>query len=167
MFTIDDIRDIAVQIERNGEATYRSAGEKATDAEWAGLLEWMADEEHRHAKWFENLAAKDRIVLPEHRDMEAMGRSLLQEMVKNQTFSLNGEQLETADNVEELLTQSMDFEQDTILFYDMLKSFINDKQTAAQLDMIIDEERGHIKLLKKLRKRLLNGIDMDYSHLKK
>lgn len=167
MFTIDDIRDIAIQIERNGEAAYRSAGKKATDAELAGLLEWMADEEHRHAKWFENLAVKDRIVLPEHRDMEAMGRSLLQEMVKNQTFSLNGEQIETADNMEELLTQSMDFEQDTILFYDMLKSFIDDKQTAAQLDMIIDEERGHVKLLKKLRKRLLNGIDIDFSCLRK
>ena len=167
MYTIDDIRDIAVQIERNGEAAYRSAGKKAADAELAGLLEWMADEERRHAKWFENLAVRDRMVLPEHGDMEAMGRSLLQEMVKNQTFSLNGEQLETADNVDELLTQSMDFEQDTILFYDMLKSFVEDKQTAAQLDMIIDEERGHVTLLKKLRKRLINGIDIDYSHLKK
>lgn len=161
MYTIDDIRDIAIQIERNGEAAYRSAGKKATDAQLAGLLEWMADEEHRHAKWFENMALRDRIVLPEHRDMEAMGRSLLQEMVKNQTFSLNGEQLETADNVDELLAQSMDFEHDTILFYDMLKSFVEDKQTAAQLDMIIDEEREHVNLLKKLRKRLSDGTDID------
>lgn len=167
MYTIEDIRDIAIQIERNGEKTYRSAGEQATDAQLAGLLFWMADEEHRHAKWFENLAVKDRIVLPEHRDMEAMGRSLLQEMVKNQTFSLNAEQLEASGNMEELLTQSMDFEQDTILFYDMLKSIIDDKQTAAQLDMIIDEERGHVKLLKKLRKRLLNGTDIDFSCLGK
>jgi rubrerythrin len=167
MYTMEDVRDIAVQIERNGEKTYRSAGERATDARLAGLLFWMADEEHRHAKWFENLAVKDRIVLPEHREMEAMGRSLLQEMVKHQTFSLNGEQLEAADNMDELLIRSMDFEQDTILFYDMLKSFINDKQTTAQLDMIIDEERGHVKLLKKIRKRLLNGRDIDFSCLRK
>jgi rubrerythrin len=156
MYTIDDICDIAIQIERNGEATYRRAGKKTTDAELAALLEWMADEEQRHAKWFETLAANDRIVLAEHRDMEAMGRSLLQEMVGHQTFSLNGEQLETADNVEALLTQSMDFEQDTVLFYDTLRSFIDDKQTAAQLEIIIDEERGHIELLKKLRRQLFS-----------
>lgn len=163
MYTIEDIRDIAIQIERNGEKTYRSAAEQSTDEKMKTLFNWMADEEHKHAKWFENMVTMKPPIIPEHREMEAMGRSLLQEMVKNQTFSLDSEALGSAKNTEALLRLSLGFEEDTILFYEMLKNFIDEEQTAAQLEMIIDEERGHVKLLKSLSGRLSSGSEIDFT----
>jgi rubrerythrin len=54
MFTIADIRHIAIQIEKNGEETYRKAASEATDPDIGQILGKMADDEKRHAQWFEN-----------------------------------------------------------------------------------------------------------------
>lgn len=160
MYTIEDIRIIAIQIERNGEKTYRMAGKKAKNHELAEVLLWMADQEQRHAQWFETLQMRRKVSM-EHREMEAMGRSLLRDMVHDQPFSLDAQQLDRADDVADLLTQSLEFEQDTILFYDMLKGFIEDNETAAQLDIIIDEERGHVKALERLKDKYAQDRDVN------
>lgn len=162
MYTFEDIRDIAIQIERNGERTYRKASEITKDPELAKILLWLADEEHRHKKWF-NALQTERKVSPQNREMEAMGRALLQDMVKDQPFSLDAEQLDGAADLADLLTQSMQFEKDTILFYDLLKTLVEDHEASAQLDLIIDEERGHVKVLEKLQMKFVQGLDVDLS----
>ncbi len=153
MFTLTDIRDIAIQIERNGEKAYRRASEYASDPEFAQMFNWMADEEARHAKWFE-IIESDMPVSSEHQEMEAMGRGLLQEMMKSQTFSLEQDRMENADYMGDLLSQSMAFEHDTILFYEMLSGFIDDPETMLQLDVIIAEERKHIDELTRMKASL-------------
>lgn len=150
MFTLTDIRDIAIQIERNGEHTYRMAGKNISDPDLAQMFEWMADEERRHAKWFESFES-DVPVPAEHREMEAMGRSLLQEMIESQTFSLARDRLENIEHIGELLTQSIAFEHDTILFYEMLRGFIEDTKAIQQLDVIISEEREHVDQLARMK----------------
>jgi len=152
MFTLTDICNIAIQIERNGEMTYRSASRKISDEQLAQMLAWMADEEARHAQWFRTLNA-DINLKPssEHVRIETMGSSLLQEMMKNQTFSLDDTALLAADDILGLLSQSIEFEQDTILFYEMLRSFIDDDDTIDQLNAVIAEEHGHIEQLERLR----------------
>ncbi len=162
MYTFEDIRDIAIQIERNGERTYRKASEITKDPELAKILLWLADEEHRHKMWF-NALQTERKVSPQNREMEAMGRALLQDMVKDQPFSLDAEQLDGAADLADLLTQSMQFEKDTILFYDLLKTLVEDHEASAQLDLIIDEERGHVKVLEKLQMKFVQGLDVDLS----
>jgi rubrerythrin len=163
MYTFEDIRDIAIQIERNGEKTYRTAGEKAKTPELAHILFRLADEEKRHRMWFEKWPS-GREDSQADSEMEAMGRSLLREMVKDQPFCLNAEELDEANHVEEIVTQSLNFEQDTILFYEMLKSLLAaDAQTEAQLDIIINEERGHLRVLEKVKKKFADGLDVDLS----
>ena len=161
MYTFEDIRDIAIQIECNGEKTYRTAGEKAKNSELARILIWLADEERRHAQWFETLQ-RDRDISEEDGEMEAMGRSLLRDMVKDQPFCLDAEEIDGANDVEEIVAQSLRFENDTILFYDMLKSLlVEDAQTAARLDIVIEEEHGHVSVLEKLKKKFVDGLDVD------
>ena len=50
MFAIKEIIDMAIRIEKNGEAVYRSAMEKISNPALVSLLEWMADEEDGHAQ---------------------------------------------------------------------------------------------------------------------
>ena len=151
MFTLSDIRHIAIQIERNGESTYRKAGEKTADAELARMLNWMADEERRHIEWFKALPT-DAKTDGAHQEVEQMGRALLQEMMKSQTFSLEDDRLDKADNIISLLNQSLSFEQDTILFYEMLASFIDDANILDQLDRIIAEERTHVTQIERMQR---------------
>jgi rubrerythrin len=150
MFTLNDICDIAIQIERNGERIYREAGKRSDDLRMAQLFNWMADEERRHGQWFQDLRLPSR-VSPEHEEIESMGRSLLQEMMENQSFSLEDNRMLTVIDLSSLLDLSIEFEQDTIMFYEMLRSFIDEAETGEQLDRVIAEELGHVRQLELMR----------------
>ncbi|MBM9604079.1 ferritin family protein [Desulfopila inferna] len=152
MFTIADIRHIAIQIERNGEETYRKAAAAAEDPEIAAMLVRMADDEKEHAQWFERINANKKLTA-EQREMEAVGKTILQEMVRNRTFSLDQNDLRSVSSLEEILSTSQGFEQDTILFYEMLAGFIEDDETRQQLQSVISEEHKHFEELQTLLKK--------------
>jgi rubrerythrin len=146
MFTIGDIRNIAIQIEKNGEETYRNASKAAKDSKVAEMLAWMAEEEKHHAKWFTKLRSSKPLT-PEQQEIEAVGRALLQDMIKGNNFLIDENDLKNAKNVEEVIAQSKKFELDTILFYEFLIGFLDDEEAIQQLRNIIEEERNHIMKL--------------------
>ena len=146
MFTVADIREIAIQIERNGEDTYRQAAEMTADPGLADIFLWMAEEERHHAEWFESIRS-DQALTGEQVALEKMGRQLLQEMVADQTFSLERKSLQQSRDFLEMLSQSKIFEQDTILFYEFLQTMITDREAHRQLDTVIAEERRHLRQL--------------------
>ena len=55
MFNLRDVLDMAIQIERNGEAVYRRALARTEDPELIEMLTWMAGEESRHAGHFSDI----------------------------------------------------------------------------------------------------------------
>ena len=146
MFTIADIRDIAIQIEQNGEKAYRQASEQVTDPEIAEIFSWMADEEKRHAQWFASIES-DKELTGEQQALEEMGRGLLKEMIADQTFSMERKELLGAKTFLETLVQSKSFEKDTILFYQFLKGVLDDDEACRQIDLIIAEEQNHFDRL--------------------
>ncbi len=149
MFTLTDICNIAIQIEENGAETYRRASEGVQDPKLAEVLTWMAHEEEKHARWFESIRS-DQTLSSEQKEMAAIGRSLLTDIMKSNTFSLDREKLEEAGSFTEILAQSIEFEQDTILFYEILLDFLDNDETREKLQMIIREEQNHIKKLETL-----------------
>ncbi|RJQ75040.1 MAG: hypothetical protein C4519_16265 [Desulfobacteraceae bacterium] len=161
MFTLADIRFIAIQIERNGEAVYLKASQRAADPQVAGLLEHMAEQENAHARWFAQLDV-GRPFTPKDRQIHDLGRDLLKSMMAQQTFSLDENRLSAATELKEVLNQSLELEEDTILFYEMLYSFLDHSETMLQLERIINEERSHIDQLNEMNK-MLNSADRDTS----
>ncbi|MCB2216054.1 ferritin family protein [Desulfofustis glycolicus] len=149
MFTIDDIREIAIQIEKNGEQAYRRAAAAADQPEIAALFTRMADDEREHAEWFSSIRS-NRHLSGDELELEQMGRRLLQEMVANQTFSLDQQELRQVRDVEDSLEQSRIFEEDTALFYEFLHSMIEDVEVKSHLEVIIAEERRHAEQIAEL-----------------
>lgn len=147
MFTISDICNIAVQIECNGEKTYLEASKKTPVPQMALIFEAMAEDERCHAKWFERVKSQQP-VHPEQRELEDMGRKLLQEMVEGQTFSLDLDELNRAGECDEVLEQLITFERDTVLFYEFLREIIDEPDAKEQLTLIIEEENKHIEKIK-------------------
>jgi rubrerythrin len=150
MFTLTDVRNIAVQIEQNGEETYRRAASQASDPELARIFSWMADEEKHHGELFAAII-DNRTLTAEQKELEIMGRTLLQDIVRSQTFSLEQQQLGQATGLEDLLLQSIEFETDTIGFYEFLVGFLDDPDAITQLKGIIVQERGHVRQLEQMR----------------
>ena len=146
MFAIEDIIDLAIQIEENGEKVYRNAAETISNPSLVSLLQWLADEEVKHAKWFSELKQKVRKSTDDPRLAE-IGKSILLGLLGDETFSLKDADFSKIDQIKELLTLAIEFERDTVLFYEMMRPFIEEKETLDHLDAIIEEENSHIRLL--------------------
>ncbi|TKB10053.1 ferritin family protein [Desulforhopalus sp. IMCC35007] len=149
MFTFGDIKNIAIQIERNGEDSYLRASKVSTDPKITEMLLWMAEQERKHACWFSSLQGTKELN-PEQQEMENVGRTLLQDMVKGNSFLLEEESLEKSKSVKDVLNISISFEEDTVLFYQFLLDFLDDDQDREQLERIIKEEQSHIVQLEKM-----------------
>ena len=147
MFSLKDIIDIAVQIEQNGERIYRNAAENIDDPPLQSMLNWLADEEARHVKWFAALkpTVSDGGEYPEQ---EKMGKELLRNAVGSHSFVLEDAGFSSMENIEDLLRVAIEFEKDTALFYKMLQPLIDDQKTLDQLHVIIREEDNHARRLK-------------------
>lgn len=149
MFTARDILDIAIRLENNGEKTYLDASRQTPDHPLKDLLTWIAQEEHEHARWFHEL--KDRLERGEdHHLMAEMSRALVEDVVKGQAFSLQEVDFEAVDTPEKMIRTFIGFEDDTITFYEILKTLIDDPSLADQMQHIIEEEKKHIVRFREL-----------------
>ena len=147
MFSISEIIDLAVQIERNGEKLLQSAQNEVSEPKLVSLLQWMEDEERQHAEWFSQL----RPTLNQRTDMshlEEMGKNLLKEMLGDQSFSLGDTDFSKLENINELIKTLIEFEKDTALFYQLIRSAVTDQETQTLLERIISEENRHAQRLK-------------------
>jgi rubrerythrin len=146
MYTIGEIVDIAIQVEKNGERLYRKAVEKVPNPSLIPLLQWLADEEVNHFKWFTELKHTVHTNEVDPR-LDEMGRTILRGVVGDQSFSLDEVDFSSIDHVKDLLGLAIEFEKDTVLFYEMIGAFIQGGETLNQLKAIIEEERRHITIL--------------------
>lgn len=149
MFSAHDILSIAIRLEENGRQTYLNALTHVSDKELQDLLLWMASEEEHHAHWFGEL--KKRLSQTEDSHLMAeLSQALVEDVVKGQSFSLQEVDFAAIHGPEEMIRIFVGFEEDTIGFYELLKTFIDDPETASQLDGIIDDEKKHILQLRQL-----------------
>jgi rubrerythrin len=150
MFSLKEIFTLAIQIEKNGEQYYRDAMGKVSNPSLRSMLEWLAEQEVKHQSWFserkEQLDTKG-----DDLEMAEMGSSILQGILGDQSFSLKEADLSKIDGVEALVELAVEFEKDSILFYEMIGSFMEDTETSEKLDEIIAEENHHIQLLEDFR----------------
>ena len=146
MFTTEEILTLAVQLENNAEAHYRQAVTTGNPP-LAERLVWLADQEAEHARWFMDLKERSTAATPL---LAAVHRVFLRDLMDGQLFSLGAADLSHARDPKALLHTAMEFEQDTILFYEMLRPAITDSAARSKLDAIIAEEREHIRVLEQL-----------------
>lgn len=146
MFTIREVYDLAIQIERNGEAFYRDAVTKASNPALKALFEHLADEEVTHIETFRR--KKDALGPAQDRaGLDESGTAILQGLLGDQTFSLKEVNLYEIKGEKELISVAVEFEKDTILFYEMISAFIEDPQTTTRIKEITEEENRHVQLL--------------------
>jgi rubrerythrin len=144
MFSIQEILDLAIRLENNGESVYRQAADEISEPELVSLLQWMADEEVKHARWFAELKQKSK-THSTNLFMAEMSREVFADFLGEKSFSHQDVDFSKIDQVGDLVAVFIEFERDTILFYETLKPFIEDTDTLTNLDKIIAEENGHIE----------------------
>jgi len=150
MFTMDDLFDIATKIEKNGESVYTNATEKIKDRDLKSMLKWMANEEASHARWFADKKNSLHLEIEETR-LKKMVPQVFQEMMGDNTLGLEEIDFSEIKTVSHLLDTFIGFENDTIMFYELLETFIQEEKVLDGLKNIILEEKNHIQKLESMK----------------
>jgi len=146
MFNAREIIDIAIVIEQNAERRYRSASRHARNSALKDLLDWVANEELIHVDRFQEIGKQ--IQQPGGESL-ASDAGITDEFVDiisgNASFSLEDIDFSKVKTISDLLTIFIEFEKDTVLFYEMLSAFVIDEEASRKIRVIIEEEEKHIE----------------------
>jgi len=146
LFSANEILDMAIKLEKNGETVYRDAIEKVTKPEFIALLDWMANEEVKHADFFSKLKFKLEANLT-NPFVEEMSRELFDDLLGDKNFSLKEVDFSLVETADDLIGIFLEFEKDSVIFYTVLEPFVEDPAAREHLKKIIEEENRHIKHL--------------------
>jgi rubrerythrin len=150
MFSLHEIYDLASRIEKNGEKFYREARKRVSNEGLKSILTRLADDEVKHEEFFRRKKAA-LVLKPENPEMEEAASAILQGILGDQTFSLKEANPADLKTEKELIDLAVEFEKDTVLFYEMLTPLAIRNETLKGLDEIIQEEKRHIEILHALQ----------------
>jgi rubrerythrin len=149
IFNATDVVELALELEKSGEAFYRRVAKKAESPAVKDLFEDLAQQEVYHYKSFKELAKTtwdQPLLSPESWQQYMM---YLQATVQSAFFEGEDKALAAAEDVtseDEAIRMAMGFEKETLLFFHDLRDMVSagDKAT---LKRIIDEEKQHLRRL--------------------
>lgn len=162
IFNVDEVLELAEQIERNGAVVYRRAAGAAEDARVRELFLHLAGMEDDHEKTFVALrreVAEDEKA-PTVFDPEGEGVRYLRAVAAGHVFDLTGDPeagFTGTEALDQVLRRAITAEKDSVVYYVGLKEVVPEYLGRDKLDGIIKEEMSHITLLAGELAELENG----------
>jgi rubrerythrin len=152
-FNADEIFEMAEQIEQNAAIFYREAAKRAYDKATQKLFVDLAVMEDNHMQIFQQMRAQlgPEQKAQENFDPENQAILYLQSMADSHgTEGKKGriEKLNGRESMREIFQIAVNAEKDSIVFYTALKELVAPGTGRDLVDAIIDEELGHLTLLK-------------------
>ncbi|MCB5231069.1 MAG: ferritin family protein [Candidatus Cloacimonas sp.] len=159
-FSINEIIEMAAQIEKCGYAYYDNALKQSfLSKEAKELLTMLRDQELKHEKYFNSLRDEEEYqVMLADSDWETVS-SYLKAIIRQRIFSTEDAAINLATNAKtekEILENAINFEKDTILYFMSIKDSITDSRAKEVLDIIIKEEVDHVLKLTLYRDKNLS-----------
>ena len=146
VFNAEEIFEMALQIEKNGEKFYRESARKVRDSEAEDLLTRLADMEVEHQKIFKGmksaLTEADQKAMTYDPNNEA-GLYLASLANTKVFFEKN---LDTS-KLEGVFKSALAAEKDSIAFYLGMKDLVPTGTGKEKIEEIIKEEMRHIRIL--------------------
>jgi len=147
MFTASELFDLAIKIEANGERFYRHAMARVKIDSVKDLLGWLADQELVHKSAFAEIKERFTRGTNPVLSFPSLSQQALSRSMGRHAFSLDELQIDSIQDEEEMLRAAVLFEEDTILFFEFIASFISDPGVSSLLEKIRTEEFNHKRLL--------------------
>ncbi len=151
MFTASELFDLAIQVEINGERFYRRALDRVEGATLKKVLGWLADQEALHKSAFRAIREKitEKTTVPS--SFGSLNQQILRDAMGRHAFSLDELQISSIQTEKEVLQAALLFEEDAILFFEFIASFVSDSEALSTLEEIHKEELNHkLMLIEKL-----------------
>jgi len=151
--TLDDVYDMAIEIETDGEAFYLSAASACNDPEQKRILADLGAMEADHRLVFAALkdhAAKNRPA----RDAKEL--SLVAKLFATGVKEDLARRFTGRETSKEILQKALDFEKDTIVFFLSMKHMLDSGSDKSKVDEIVTEELGHVITLSSALAQLMS-----------
>jgi rubrerythrin len=156
-FTIQEIVEIAIEIEKNGEVFYRMLSESSNTATVRDLFKSLSEAEKKHkAKFEEILKSVGGYQISEiYYVDEYMG--YMKAIADEQVFKKDLSAIDVAKSVKsskEAIELAIDFEKDSIIFLHEMQDIIDEgeKDTVTKL---LNEERDHLRRLSAMKMQMI------------
>jgi rubrerythrin len=158
-YSINEIIEMAVQIERNGYAFYNEATKrKDLDAKALDFLAFLRDQELNHEKIFLHLrSASDMQNLELSQDWELVAL-YMKSIVEGRIFNDENSAIRLATEAKDLISlldKAIAFEKDTLLYFHAISDSISNPQALLVLRKIINEEISHVLKLSDYKKSVV------------
>jgi len=151
VFAVNEIIEMAVQIEHNGYAFYHEATKhKGLDPKALKLLTNLRDQELKHEKTFLGLRDNEDIKSLELSQDWELVANYLKTIVDSRIFNTENAAIKLAakaKNITDILDNAIQFEKDTLLYFHVIKDNIKVKKAQDAVAKIIHEEISHILIL--------------------
>ncbi|MCB5223600.1 MAG: ferritin family protein [Candidatus Cloacimonadaceae bacterium] len=157
-FSINEIIEMAVQIERNGYAFYNEASKrKDLDKKSLEFITWLRDQELQHEKTFMKLRddadLQDLELTQDWEMVSAYLKTIVDGRIFNSPESAIRKATEASD-LSTLLDNAITFEKDTLLYFHTVSDSISNPKALVALRRIINEEISHVMRLNDFKKTL-------------
>jgi rubrerythrin len=150
-----DVTELAMELEKNGEAFYRAVAQKAASPDARALFEDLAEQEVVHYKIFQKMFRSVR-EKPIMTDAEwDMYQDYLESTVQSAFFEGPDKALAVADEVadeQEAIRMAIQFEKETMFFFHDLLDTVPDADRET-VEKVIAEEKRHVRRLAGMVKR--------------
>ena len=155
-FNVDEVFQMAEQIERNGARFYRQMAETISDNSIRQLFLDFAEMEDQHEKVFTAMRADlpDKERGPTVFDPEGEAALYLRALADLRVFDHNAEgeftqsdELAGEEKMSNIFHSALHREKDSIVFYLGMKDLVPQNLGKDKIDAIIKEEMKHIRLL--------------------
>ncbi len=157
-FSINEIIEMAVQIERNGYAFYQEATKrKDLDHKSIEFISFLRDQELNHEKTFmalrDDTDMQDLELTQDWEMVSAYLKTIVDGRIFNSVESAIRKAAEAKD-MNSLVDNAIIFEKDTLLYFHALSDSISNPKALIVLRRIINEEVSHVMRLNDFKKGL-------------
>ncbi|MCF7792482.1 MAG: ferritin family protein [Candidatus Cloacimonetes bacterium] len=157
-FSVNEVIELAIQIEKNGYKFYDEAlKRKDLSSKAKDLLEELKNDEIKHEATFKSFRTEtDYADLGDPIDWQEAA-SYLRSITDSHIFSKPDASIKLAASAKdemEIINFAIQFEKDTLLFFFSVSKETTNEKSKKIIDAIIDEEVSHVAKLSRIKKIL-------------
>lgn len=154
LFEPSEVFQFAIRIEENGEKFYRQMVQKFEDPKVKELFSYLADEEIKHKKTYEEMVSKIEKYEPFETfpgEYFAYLRAYADKIIFTQKEF--DEEIAKIKDINAALDYAINEELNSILYYQEVKNLVSENQRSI-IDKIIEEERRHFVKLSEIKRTI-------------
>ena len=154
IFQVNEVVNIALEIEKRGEQFYKDMAGKVGDSSVRETLLFLAGEEVKHQNIFSHMLSRMRSMEIPSGSSESDYWAYVNDLIDSHFLfdsPVAKKLISSVSTDEEVLHLAMGFEKESILFFTEMKSLVPAEEAKA-VEACIQEERKHLRKLSLLLK---------------